>query len=509
MAKISNSDIDYISRLEALLDLSHILTQESDFKHMLQIITGKARTLFSADFALLMMINPQTHNTLKTVFAGREESTADQQHAINSSISGWVIKYRRTLLSRDIRQDSRFKNGLLRKCMYRSVLCSPLYAEGMIIGTLLLARSNQSTYDDQDMVMADHFSGIAAPFLRNVEKLKEYFDHKISDQILIEKYKPLGLIGKCHKFIELLQAIEIAAGSDIRVIIEGESGTGKELVARAIHRISQRSQQKLIAMDCGAIPEHLIESTLFGHTKGAFTGASEHRTGLIQEADQGTLFLDEISNIPLMLQAKLLRFLQEGEFRPVGGNKLIRVNVRIISASSRPLYQLVEQNRFREDLFYRLYVLPIKIPSLGDRKEDIPVLAQYFLLKFAQQHHKKLKHLHEGIIEYLKQNKWSGNIRELENFIERLVALAAPENEILDHEALPATLRKELEIERPKQRKTDLPLFTALADHEREIIRKALSENNWNQARTARLLQISEASIRYKINKLGIKKPGG
>jgi transcriptional regulator with GAF, ATPase, and Fis domain len=507
MPKSIESNTDYISNLEALIELAHSLKQESDFKQILQSITEKACVLFAADFALLMMINPQTQHTIKTVFSGQKESADRDNHAINSSISGWVIKYKSTLLSRDINKDARFRKSLVKNSTYKSVSCSPLYAEGLIIGTLLLVRENELPFDDQEMEYLNQFSSIVSPFLRNVQKIQQYFEYKISDKTLLDKYVTVGLLGKCRKFVELLQAIEIAAKSDIRVMIEGESGTGKELVAKAIHKFGPRGDKKFVALDCGAIPDNLMESTLFGHVKGAFSGATEHQQGLIQEANEGTLFLDEITNIPLSLQTKLLRYLQEGEIRQIGSSRLIKVNVRIVSASSSSLFQLVEQNKFREDLFYRLYVYPVKVPSLGDRKEDIPLLASYFLKKYSQQQNKNLKHLHEELIDYFSSYDWSGNIRQLENFIEHLVALAPPNVEILDHEILPKEYQKEWKLHQPKKKSHSTSLFKHLADYEAELIRKSLTDNDWNQARAARDLKVSEATIRYKINKYGIVKP--
>ncbi len=507
MPKSIESNTEYISKLEALIELAHILKQESNFKQLLQVITEKACALFAADFALLMMINPQTHHTLRTVFSGREESTSSEIHAINSSISGWVIKYKSDLLSRDLKKDTRFRKDLVKDTTYKSVICSPLYSEDVIIGTILLVREIESPFDDQEMEYLNQFSTIVSPFLRNVQKIQKFFSPKVSDKTLLDKYVEVGLIGKCRKFIELLQAIETASNSDIRVLIEGESGTGKELVAKAIHQFSKRCPKKFVALDCGTIPDNLIESALFGHIKGAFSGATENHQGLLQEANEGTLFLDEIANIPLSLQTKLLRFLQEGEIRQIGSNKVINVNVRIVSASSNSLYQLVQQNKFREDLYYRLYVYPLKIPSLGERKEDIPLLANYFLKKYSQQQNKKLHYLHKELLDYLSAYQWSGNIRQLENLIEHLVVLAPADSEILDHEILPREYQKEKKSHQPKKKSDSISLFNRVANYEVELITKSLADNNWNQARAARALKVSEATIRYKINKFKIAKP--
>jgi len=239
-------------------------------------------------------------------------------------------------------------------------MCVALQCEGIVIGYLLVMnKCDGETFDEAALRLLEKMAAIAAPFLSNVPKIQEYFAAPLPEAALLNKYAPLGLLGKSKPFIELLKAVEAAAHCDVRVLLEGRTGTGKELVARAIHKLSERSAQPFIALDCGAIPPNLIESELFGHVKGAFTGATRDRTGLIAEANQGALFMDEIANLPLEMQAKLMRVLQEGEVRPVGSNRSHKVDVRIISASSLPLNDLVVQQKFREDLYYRLLVYPV------------------------------------------------------------------------------------------------------------------------------------------------------
>ena len=342
-----------------------------------------------------------------------------------------------------------------------------------------------------------------------LNKLQPYFAAPFPNTILIQKYEVCGLLGKSERFIQLLHTIESAVRSDVRVLLEGKSGTGKELIAKAIHKNSLRNDKKFVTIDCGAIPANLIESELFGHIKGAFTGANYSREGLIEEANGGTLFMDEINNLPFEVQAKLLRVLQEGEFRSVGSNEIRKVDVRIIAASSKKLKDLVDQKKFREDLFYRLYVYPISVPTLDERREDIPLLTNHFLKKYSQQQKKQAEMLNESLFEFIKNHTWSGNIRELDNFVERLVTLAPREIKILVADILPVEYRKEwqkIEAISPKE----IPgnsLENNLADFEAKLIRKALLECDWNQSKAAFLLKISEPTIRYKIKKLGISKP--
>ncbi len=343
---------------------------------------------------------------------------------------------------------------------------------------------------------------------RNLQNVQQYFDTPLPEARLLAKYEAVGLLGRSKKFIDLLHDIEAAAPCDVRVVLEGQSGAGKELVAHAIHHFSPRCDHPFIAIDCGAIAPNLIESEIFGHVKGAFTSAATDRQGLLAEGDHGTLFMDEISNLPLDTQAKFMRVLQDGEVRPVGSNKNRKIDVRIISACSKPLHQLVESQKFREDLYYRLHVYPIRVPSLDERPEDIPLLANHFLKKFAAQQHKQAESFHEEVLDFMQQRHWAGNIRELENFVERLVTLAAPQMAILDCDHLPPDLQKELKKLALSQQPPGAvkPLYESLAEHEEQLIRQALNGNNWNIPQTARMLRIAEQTLRNKMNKRRIIK---
>lgn len=498
----------YTAKLESLIDLAQLLCQQDDYEEVLRLVAEKASYLVNSDASLIMMINPNTRDTIKTIYNKRDVVDVHNK-LVHTNLSGWVILNNSALLSSDIKSDPRFRKNLFDKVKAKSAICIPFRIENIIIGTLLLLNNEGScSFTENDLLLMERFSAVVAPFLHSTQSLAQYFIVPLSQETLLKKYEAHGLLGKSKKFIQLLQTIEAAARCDVRVLLDGQSGTGKELIAKAIHHYSLRNSLKFVAIDCGAIPSNLIESELFGHVRGAFTGANFSRKGLLEEADGGTFFMDEINNLPMELQAKLLRFLQENEIRPIGSNNTIKVDVRIIAASSVSLKKLVEEQKFREDLFFRLYVYPISVPSLNDRCEDIPLLADYFLKKYSLQQNKEIERFHEEILDFLKNHLWSGNIRELENFVERLVTLAPLEMRVIDASILPEDFREEwqkVEAISPCH-DTSNSLEKNISDYEIKLIRKVLIECNWNQSKAARQLNISEPSIRYKMNKLGIRR---
>jgi len=499
---------NYIPKLESLIELAQILGQQSDYEEVLRLVVEKASQLVNSDSALVMMINPKTRDTIKTIYSERN-SEDTQNHFVHINISGWVILNNRSLLSADIKTDNRFRKKLFDKVQAKSAICVPFRVENVIIGTLLLLNNESNcSFTEHDLSLMEKFSAIVSPFLHCTQTIAQYFVFPLPKQVLLNKYAMLGLLGKSKIFIEMLQAIEAAARCDVRILLEGESGTGKELVARAVHKLSSRSQNKFVAIDCGAIQPNLVESELFGHIKGAFTGALVNRKGLLEEANGGTLFMDEINNLPVDMQSKLLRVLQDEEIRPVGSNQIRKVNLRIITASSSSLLKLVVEKNFREDLFYRLNVYPIFVPPLSERVGDIPMLADYFLNKFSAKQEKEIEGFSEEVLDFMKLRHWTGNIRELENCVERLVTLTTRKQKLIDKKILPLELQKELK--KLKKNFTDIPitksLSESLADHEEELIRKTLISCKWNQSKAARMLNISEHDIRYKMKKLNIKK---
>lgn len=495
----------------SLLELALLLGQQNDFQEILRLTTAKGLELLKADVVSIVMFNPQSQSTVKTIVNNGKEFDEKHHHLLHRNIIGWVMKYRQPFLSEATATDPRFARDLFAGSTISSAMCVPMQSERMISGHIVVTRQDPGKpFNLDDLDWLGHFAVICAPFLSNAQNLHAYFEAPVPDGALLRKFEVLGLIGKCQKFKELLRAIDSAAKCDVRVFLEGQSGTGKEVVARAIHKLSARSQHPFVAIDCGAIPASLIESELFGHVKGAFTGATQHRKGMIEEADHGTLFMDEIGNLPLEMQAKLLRSLQEQEVRSIGSNQTRKVDVRVVAASGQPVWNLVENKSFREDLYYRLHVYPIAVPRLNERSEDIAMLALHFLNRFTDRQQKALREFHPSLQFFMQHRTWPGNVRELENFVERLVTLAPQAMTVLDASILPQEFQKEFKLLTAAQSShaPTKPLQESLDRYEAELIQEALVNNNWNQSETARALGISERTMRYKMDRLGIAKPG-
>ena len=316
-----------------------------------------------------------------------------------------------------------------------------------------------------------------------------------------------GMTSSAPEMLKIFALIPKAASSKANVLITGESGTGKELVARAIHRNSPRNQGPFITINCGGVPEQLLESELFGYTKGSFTGAVTDKIGLFEAAHGGTIFLDEIGDLPLSLQVKLLRIVQEKSFKPVGGTQEVSVDVRIISATNINLEENVINGEFREDLFYRLNVIQIRIPPLRERKMDIPILAQHFLGKYSQESGKEIRTISSYALKVLLDYSFPGNVRELENIVERSVALET--SNIILPESLTLSRYKK-EKHKSEVADTDIPpeginLEEEVGKLEKHLLRKALKRTNGEMKKAAQLLNIPYRSIRYRLEKYGIK----
>ena len=325
-------------------------------------------------------------------------------------------------------------------------------------------------------------------------------------QVVRDRYHFENIIGQSSKMLALYDLLEKVAPTKTNILITGESGTGKELAAKAIHFNSPRKEKPFVTLNCGAIPEPLIESELFGHMKGAFTDAIATKKGLFEVADEGTIFLDEISELPLLMQVKLLRVLQDKEFKRVGGTEDIRVDVRIISATNKDLEEAVREKRFREDLFYRLNVIQIKLPRLRERREDIPLLTDHFLKKYSEELNKNISRISSEALRILLNYEFPGNVRELQNIIERAVALETTQE--LTTQNLSSYLDEQIplkkgpvDLEIPNE---GIDLEKVVGDLERTLLLKALDKTKGIKKKAAELLHINFRSMRYRLEKYGL-----
>jgi two-component system NtrC family response regulator len=323
---------------------------------------------------------------------------------------------------------------------------------------------------------------------------------------LMEKHRFTNIISNSSNMEETLNLAARAADSKTSILIQGESGTGKELIARAVHYSSPRKDKAMITVNCAAISENLLESELFGHEKGSFTGAIAQKTGRVEEAEGGTLFLDEVGDIPLSIQVKLLRFLQFSEFQRVGGNQVQKIDVRIITATNRDLQAMIKEKTFREDFYYRLNVINIIVPPLRNRKEDIPLLIDFFIKKYAAQNQKEIKQISREALDILMKYDYPGNVRELENLIERAVVLAR--DTIITRDDLP--IQFALGSEQKTMKKTPLEYYEGSFKEkteafEKDLIIDSLKMYDFNQSRAAESIGMTERNIRYKMQKYGLK----
>jgi Nif-specific regulatory protein len=437
-----------------------------------------------------------------------EEEIKRGRYRLGEGIIGQVAKHGSPIVIPNIGDEPLFLNRTGARKIIRkeniAFLCVPVKFKNEVLGVLSVDRLFGSTgvSFEEDVRLLKIIASLIAQSVRlhqEIEKEREAFLEEKEDlkQQLKGKYTVRNIIGDSDRMQEVFESIHKVAPSKANVLLRGESGTGKELLAKAIHYMSPRAQGPLIKLNCASIPEGLLESELFGHEKGAFTGAMASRKGRFELANGGTLFLDEIGDLPIALQPKILRVLQEKEFERVGGEKTFKVDVRLIAATSRNLEELVASNRFREDLYYRLNVVPIFLPALREKREDIPSLVDYFLKIFNQDNQKAVVITPEALNSFLHYD-WPGNVRELENTIERLVVMSG--GAIISHSDLPLNIREQLIKARyAVQLKDALP--SAIENIEKTKIIDALKRTGWIQAKAARMLGLTPRQIGYKMRK--------
>src|SRR5271169_6449970 len=478
-------------RLELLLNLTTKITSSLDLREVLRAIAANIREVIEADAVTLAL--PDTHSEKFRVFAMdfphgkgviKEELLVTPSAAVKKAMDTLkpvVFDMRDNELAPEA-SGAAAAEGIKAACNI------PLVNRGRALGILTISRTTETPLTPEDVDFLSRASGPIAIAVENAlayREISELKDKLAQEKLYLEEEfrSEMGfeqIIGNSATLKHVLQQVETVAPSDSTVLLLGETGTGKELIARAIHDRSRRKQRTLVKLNCAAIPTGLLESELFGHEKGAFTGAINQKIGRLELADQGTLFLDEVGDIPIEIQPKLLRALQEREFERLGSNHTRKVNIRLVAATNRDLEQMIKEREFRSDLYYRLNVFPIRIPPLRDRKEDIPLLVSHFVQKFAKEMQKPIEAIPTAVMKGLRTWDWPGNIRELENFIERAVlltrgkSLEAPLGELRKTNTVELPRAHDPELERVVEERTDSQSDqTSVAD---EFVRKQRDE---------------------------------
>lgn len=498
-------------RLQTLLDINNAIVTKLTREELFTAIAEVLGRVIKFDRLALSMYDSESDVLRLVTYAGpyrRDDYTPiGRVLDLNDSPAGRAFLSQEPVLRRDLeseRQTSSEERAYGHG--FKSLCALPLTVRGRKIGALTVGSLTKNQYTDVDaefLLELGNQIAIAVDNMRaheETEALKARFQAEavyLQEEIKTE-YNFEEIIGQCAPLRQLLRNVEQVAPTDATVLIRGETGTGKELVARAVHDRSRRKQRPLVKVNCGSIPAGLVESELFGHEKGAFTGATQRRTGRFEVANGGTLFLDEVTELPIDTQVKLLRVLQEGEFERVGSSQTIKVDVRVIAATNRNLKEVVQNGTFRSDLFYRLNVFPLEVPSLRERKEDIPLLVHFFLSKFGKKLGKEVRGISQRSMERLLDYGWPGNVRELQNIVERAVVLAngpivqIDESMIGSGEALQESALDTLE------------------NVERNHILRALDETRWvvhGKKGAADILGINPSTLRSRMEKLGIKRP--
>jgi transcriptional regulator with GAF, ATPase, and Fis domain len=486
---------------DALYEMIRVVNSESDADALLDAILDMALREVRAERGMILLRDPGKDTFSVCAARNAEDETEKDARSFSTSIVAQAGAGR-AILTLDAGHDERFRD-LKSVSLFgiRSLMCVPLRSRGRIIGTVYLdTRREGAFFSQDDLRFLEAFADHAAIALENQRRMADLERENRRLQVEAEERAQIGnLVGRSPAMQRVFDLVEKMAASDLPVLILGESGTGKELVARAIHALSPLRRKPFLSENCAAIPESLQESELFGVVRGAYTGADRDRPGLFEQADGGTLFLDEIGDISPGMQVRLLRVLQEGELRRVGGEKALKVKVRFLAATNKDLAAEVASGRFRQDLLYRLQVLMIQMPALRERPGDIPLLVRHLLERISRGRGRPAPALDSQVLALFERYPWPGNVRELENAIQRLALLAG--DRVIDRALVESEpdLRSRL-LAAPG--KDDAPF--RLKRSEREIIHRALEEVDGNRDRAAKLLGISRATIYRKIKEFGL-----
>ena len=496
--------------MSAILEVSRVLTASFNLEKNLKCAMETLSKHLDMQRGCVFLLDPVSQGLRIVAAHGlTPREILRGTYRIGEGIVGKVMETGSPMFVPNIGEEPKFLNKTESRPEKKGIsfLCIPITLDRKTLGVLSVDRiySEERGSVDDDLRVLYIVASFTAQFVKLWEMFKKTEDEcgTLRSQ-LKERYSLPNIIGESRKFQQVLKSVRKVALTDTNVLLLGESGTGKELIAQTIHYQSHRAKNKFVGVNLAALPENLIEAELFGVEKGAFTGATARRIGRFETADNGTLFLDEIGELNLQSQVKLLRVLQERTFERIGSAEPITVDVRVVAATNRNLLEKIRKGNFREDLYWRLNVVPIVLPPLKDRKEDIPLLIEHYLKKFNKLYHRNIR-LADSAISGLMQYQWPGNVRELANMIERFVIMA--EYDIIGPEDLPLNLKldSEMMLFTPSSSNTESASLNFEIQHlERERIIAALKKNNFNQQKTSLALGISPRQLGYRIKKYGI-----
>ena len=488
--------------LAVLYNLARIFTAPQDLREQLEQALKVLSEQTNMDRGMISILDRDSGEAILDLAHGVDIEGLDITYKPGEGITGKVAQTGKPMIIRDLGTAEQFLDRTgARRNLDRSELsfiCVPIIYDSRVVGVLSADKvTREIECQDADIRFLAEVANLIAQavHMRSIEE-----ENRRLKSLLSRNQRPSAdLVGNSKEMKEVFSHIFQVADSNTTVLIHGETGTGKELVARAIHRNSPRAAEAFVEVNCAAMPDTLIESELFGHEKGAFTGAHQRRSGRFEEANGGTIFLDEVGELSALAQAKLLRVLQERQFQPLGSSRMVKVNVRIIVATNRNLELDSTSGKFRPDLYYRLNVFPIYMPPLRERGSDIILLADFFVEKYAAQLKKNIKRISTPAIDLLLAYHWPGNVRELENCIERATLLAG--GDTIESVHLPPSLQMKVVASHSKKQGT---LSSLISTYERSLIVDALKDAGGNQSRAARRMGTTKRIIQYKVEKYGI-----
>jgi Nif-specific regulatory protein len=506
---MATTNEDAQTRLESLIEINRLMLSVIEPSELVKVIINSARRLFSAEACSIAVIDEEAHQLVFVISAGGAE-VGDFRIKIGQGIVGWVAQTGEPVICRDTATDPRFFSGVDSKTGFHttSLMCAPMTQRQQIIGAIEVINIQEpDRLTDADLRLLTVFGGLAGTAIDRARVFSSTHKANLAFQELFQdRYR--FVMGASPAMQSVVGLARTVAATNATILLLGESGTGKEVLARSIHNWSSRASDPFIAVNCVALTPELMESELFGHEKGAFTGAVARKPGKFELAEGGTIFLDEIGELTPNLQTKLLRVLQEREFQRVGGTKDIRCNVRVLAATNRDLGRAIQSGAFREDLYYRLNVVSLTMPPLRERREDIPALIDFFVVRYCREVKRARLDIQPAAMALLQSYPWPGNVRELQNTIERAVVLC-PGTAITTAD-LPAELWSPKgvtpgDLEAMLQQVEVGPLAEAVDQFRKAYIRKALTKAGGNQTDAARALGLQRSNLSRLMKALGMR----